>query len=537
MTTAPAPVANTNGAAAADRSCRNCPGFLDPREQRRVLGSSISAPMCGIKMLPLISPKQGPEAATRALRHTAKNCNKFGTQVNGFDPLRTDAAPDMVVVMDPTARTDNEGTAFPACTACIHYVAPVDVQREYGWTGSICKATGNLMPTGREMNYAKNCGRSIRRRGPAPSNPLSGVILMPTYKAEFGSIDPAALYAQSLDNFIDPTEYPTDKPVTPKQQARGIRAWRKIVDPEGYGPDVYLPIYDSNAAHVVDGAEVPLFEKSLVPQTGDEEHPELYADHGGYLYTMSVLWMVLDETPALWGYGGTGKTEIMRWLSWLMQLPFNRISINPSSEVDELVGKILFENNQTVPHYGQLTEAWRRPGIILLDEPNTGSPEIVQILRPLTDNSRTLRVNQLKGEEFKRHVDCYFGLAMNPAWDPRNVAANTLGDADSSRLMHMFFDYPPKDLEMRIIQERIKLDRRELTANQLESLMRVTADLRESSEKGIFHSTWGVRHNIKVARALPFFPPMKAFKRAVADSLEPSQMQYVLDIVKANFGE
>jgi MoxR-like ATPase len=497
-------------------------------------------------MLPLIMPNQDPETSKRVLGHVASHCDKYGTDVKHVT-LPAEAAPEFKVGMSsgaPVAAPDDQTDAN--CRTCSNYVDAGVVVRDTGWTGSICKATGNLMPDSRLPAYARRCGKYSRQVGPRQRGSLlNDFHFFPQYDKTFGLVDFAKSYRSTLDNFIDPREYPNERELNPRLEAsmarRGIRAWRRITDPAGYGEDVWLPIYDLDAKiSNATGEMVPFLshvERELVPKSGDDEHPELYADHGNLLYAMAVLWMKLDETPAWWGQGGTGKTEFARHLSWMMQLPFHRIVITGSSEVDDLVGKMLFEKDETVFQYGQLTSAWTRPGIILLDEPNTGPAEVWQVIRPLTDNSKLLTVMQNKNERLKRHPECFFTMAMNPAWDPRNIGAQMVGDADGSRLMHMFFSYPPEELEKEIIQRRVRLDGWEVPTAQMGALMRVAVELRQASDDGLLHSTWGVRHQIKLARALRYFQPVTAYKRAVGDYLDPQQMEVVLTIVKSHFGE
>src|SRR6266496_4721016 len=96
-------------------------------------------------------------------------------------------------------------------------------------------------------------------------------------------------------------------------------------------------------------------------------------------------------------------------------------------------------------------------------------------------------------------------LAANPAWDPRNVGANQIGDADSSRLMSVKFTLPPPPLEKKIIKARVALDKWEIPENQLRMLMQVATDLRALSDDGTLPISWGIRVQIKVARALRWF--------------------------------
>lgn len=537
----PPPVSTVAGA-----SCNKCPSFLGMHQQNELVGSNINGPMCGKKMLPLLMPAQSKDSQTRLLGHTAKMCSMYGDQFEG-QKLPDQAVPDMPVGMDTnwTKPMPTDTQRMARCYSCANFIPEDAVYSKTGWTGGICRASGNLMATNRITQYSAKCGSYVRQAGPRANNPFATFTLFPGFSDSFGRVDPAASYKAYLNNFTDPRNWINERwtgtladgspELSPARQAKmkehNIRAYRRIIDPDGYGQEVFLPVYDYDAW--------PDELKSLVPLTGDDEHPELYADHGQLLYTMAVLWLKLDETPALWGQPGTGKTEFLRHLAWMMCAPFTRISISGSSEVDDIIGKMMFVGNppETRFHYGRLTTAWENPGVLLLDEPNTGQPEIWQILRPLTDNSRTLVVDQATAKSAKRHADCYFGMAMNPAWDPRNVGTQTIGDADGSRLMHLFFDYPPRELEMEIIQRRCGLDGFTVQSSQMDALMKVTEELRRMSADQEIHVTWGVRNTIKVARALAWFLPLKAFRHAVTDSLEPAQMELVMSVVKSQFGE
>lgn len=521
------------------RSCRTCPSFLVGDAQASNLGSDLNGPICGSRMLPLVMPSQPRDVQERVFRHVADQCPKFGEQVN-FTVLPADSAPRLPVGLDPEAKQpDPTASQSDAnCLSCQNYVPPAVVQRETGWTGSICRATGNLMPDSRLDSYASRCGKYVRKHTySAVGQRLDSFTFFPQFSHTFGTVNPALAYRESVEKFVDPRRWVNEREV-PEDRSdaawarwhnRGIRAWRKITDPDGHGDSVWLPVYD------------PEFfskdEQELIPLTNDDEHPELYADHGQLLYTMSVLWVKLDETPAWWGQGGTGKTEFARHLAWLMCLPFHRINVTAQTDIDDIAGKMLFEDGETRFHYGRLPSAWQRPGVILLDEPNTGPPDVWQFLRPLTDNSRMLVLDQNKGERLKRHNDCFFAMAMNPAWDIRNVGAQTIGDADSSRLAHMFFGFPPEELEIEIIQRRVKLDGWEVPNDTMSAIMKVCKDLRQMSDDHVLHTTWGVRHQIKVARMLRWFTPVKAYRRAIGDALEPQQLEAVLTVVKSYFPE
>lgn len=244
-----------------------------------------------------------------------------------------------------------------------------------------------------------------------------------------------------------------------------------------------------------------------------------------------------DQLYVTEDYIVTHNTELFRYMAWLMQLPFERISITGESEKDDLAGKFHFENNETKFKDGRIVAAWKKPNVVVLDEPNTGPPEVWQFIRPLTDNSKQLINDANEGESVERHQFAFLGMAMNPAWDHRNVGAQVIGDADGSRLMHIFVDMPPEQVERDIIKARCMIDNYEIEDAVLNSIMEIAKSIREMSDNGELPITWGVRNQIKVARATAWFPLERAYALAVLDYLEPETKAMVGEIISAHTGK
>jgi hypothetical protein len=123
---------------------------------------------------------------------------------------------------------------------------------------------------------------------------------------------------------------------------------------------------------------------------------------------------------------------------------------------------------------------------------------------------------------------------MNPSWDARNIGAAPISDADNSRLFHIEVTLPPEHVERRIIKERVKLDGWEIKEEQLKMLMGIALELRALAENGTLPVSWGVRDQIKVARALRWFGTLTAYRRATADALEPEARRALLAVVEAH---
>lgn len=508
------------------KSCLTCPSFMDAATSVQRFGKSTGAAVCAEYGIPLGKPDLKPAQTDKLARHFAKDCQHYGQQPTPGSPAERRF---LVVLPDMDARTADasvdDKTRCTSCAMCRNFVRDDVVATELGWTTGLCAAKGKLILPNRQTYEARDC--DFRRFGTIRST-TAGLHLLPEYEDAFNlSVDPVNAYFKNKGKFVDPQEYPTDKPVSTAEEAAGIRAWREIKDPEGSGNVVYLPIY--RREYLTDEQWVK------VPQAGDDEHPELYVDHNGAVYRVSVCWRELDETPALWGPAGVGKTELFRHVAWLMQLPFERFSITASTELDDLAGKMRYSPEKgTYFQYGRLPIAWQSPSVVCLDEPNTGPPDVWQFLRPLTDNSKQLVLDQNSGERIARHSDCYLGMAMNPAWDPRNIGATSIADADARRLLHLFMELPPAKLEREIIKSRVLLDGWEIDTDRLDTVMAISVELRGLCKDGTLPITWGVSQQIKVSRAMRWFEPVTAYRMAAADYLEPEAQDVLLDVVRAH---
>lgn len=507
-------------------TCLTCPSYLQPDQAVQKFKKSIASPMCGRFGIVLGKPGLAKAQSDKLAAHYGSKCDAHGEPL---PPLPVEKR-FTVALPDPEARqpsTDASRVAMcKSCAQCTKFIGEAHVAAELGWTAGMCAAKGKLILSNQQVYEARDCQYrewgSIRRS-------TTGITLFPEYEEAFNlNVDPVRAYFKNKGEVIEPHEYETDKEVSEEEFESGIRAWRRVQDPAASGNETFLPIYRMDFFDAD--------EQAKIPKTGDDEHPELYVDHFGGVYLAAVAWAELDETPAAWGEAGVGKTELYRHLAWLMCLPFERISITGSTELDDLAGKMRFVPDRgTYFEYGRLPIAWSKPCVLVIDEPNVGPPEVWQFLRPLTDNSKQMVLDMNSGERIKRHTDCYLGMAMNPAWDPKNVGTMPIGDADANRLFHVFIDLPPESLEREIIVNRVKLDGWELDTERLNMLMSIAKDLRAlASDEGELPITWGIRPQIKVARALRWFDPVTAYRRAVGDYLEPQAQETLLNSVRSH---
>lgn len=425
------------------------------------------------------------------------------------------------------------GEVLNSCNSCMNCVKHDTVLEQWGWPLPLCRAKGTLIFD--PITEAKG-GQGVDPCPWAslgmPGESLSGVELRKEFQRGF-VWNAAKMFEAAVNNGnlnLEPTEYKTDSSVSPEDQADGIRAWRKIDCPFGTGKIVYLPIFDRDFFTPE--------EQEKIPQTGDSHNPELYIDYSNLLWRFGVSTWQRDKTLLIQSLPGLGKTEFTYWLAWLMQLPWTRIFFTDSIEWDDIFGKVLFMDNETVWQDGRFTEAFVRPGIICEDEPNLARSEIVSTLRTTTEKVPTLfldaGISKENGEKVKltKHGHKYnFRIwTANPAWDPRNIGTKELAAADISRLAPAVLEVPPPQIERHIIKRSVKeLEDFDIPDALLDDILKVSADLRAASENGDYPGTWGIRENIDVAGNLAWYPFEEAYRMTALNYFEPETAKFVIE--------
>ena len=416
---------------------------------------------------------------------------------------------------------------------------PTEVRRRYGWGLNLCMAKGELLPTNKLKGEATRCNIGIDASSVEPEMGVpvmthENVRLLGVYGTAT-EVTPVDAARSRLSALPDPRLHVSDKPVDAEDQEQGIRAWRGLKHPDfpELFETVWLPVYDPEWSGFSDK------ERRKIPVSGDDTHPELYADYQNLLYYIGAD-LTSGLSPVLVGPAGTGKTEFYRFLAWTCQLPFDRISVTNSTELADIIGKHLVTvdavSGEAVTEWvnGRIPEAIQTPGVLCIDEPNLGPKDVMEAIRPIIDSNKQLVLDQDRGQIIMRHWHRFLGFAMNPSWDYRYQGTSDMNEADLNRMTSFAVDFPQSEVERDIIINFCNAQGYAISNERVDAIIKLTEDLRPATDptNGTLSFSWGMRSMLKTALSTRYKTLEESVRSALADNLDPTERSQIMGYVK-----
>ena len=139
----------------------------------------------------------------------------------------------------------------------------------------------------------------------------------------------------------------------------------------------------------------------------------------------------------------------------------------------DLTGRYLLEGESTRWIDGPLTRAVKAGAICYLDEIVEARKDTTVLIHPLTDHRRILPIEKL-GQVVEARDGFLLVISYNPGYQS---ALKDLKHSTRQRFMAIEFDYPPRDLEARIVQHEAEVPA--ATAGELAKLGEKVRHLKE----------------------------------------------------------
>ncbi len=173
------------------------------------------------------------------------------------------------------------------------------------------------------------------------------------------------------------------------------------------------------------------------------------------------------------GPTGCGKTRFVEHMAWKLGRPLITIPCHDDLAASDLIGRFLIQHNGTVWQDGPLTRAVREGAICYLDEVVEARQDTVVVLHALTDHRRMLPIDKT-GETLQAAPGFQLVVSYNPGYQRM---LKDLKPSTRQRFVAMDLDFPPPELEARIVQHESGID--EATAKGLVALAERIRQLRD----------------------------------------------------------
>ncbi len=243
------------------------------------------------------------------------------------------------------------------------------------------------------------------------------------------------------------------------------------------------------------------------------------------------------------GPTGCGKTRFIEYMAYTLQQeriaqglesaddassPLITVACHEDLSAGDLVGRYLLKGEETVWIDGPLTRAVKVGAICYLDEIVEARKDTTVLVHPLADYRRMLPVEK-KGQMIQAHENFLLVISYNPGY--QSVLKN-LKHSTRQRFVALDFDYPPKEMETRIVAHESAVD--DHTAERLALLGEKVRRLRDHGmEEGV-----STRLLIYAARLMiSGIAPRRACELAVAKSItdDPETERAVTELSKSIF--
>ncbi len=229
------------------------------------------------------------------------------------------------------------------------------------------------------------------------------------------------------------------------------------------------------------------------------------------------------------GPTGCGKTRFVAHMAARLGRPLYTVACHDDLSAADLIGRYLLKGGETVWVDGPLTRAVREGAICYLDEVVEARKDVTVVLHPLTDDRRILPIDRT-GEELEAAPGFMLVASYNPGY--QNIL-KTLKPSTRQRFVSVSFDFPPPEMETRIVAQESGL-----SEDRVRPLVRLAGKLRALKGQDLEE---GVSTRLVVYAATLIHQGMAVERAILAAMIEPLSDEEdvkrgLLDLVTAVFG-
>jgi nitric oxide reductase NorQ protein len=154
------------------------------------------------------------------------------------------------------------------------------------------------------------------------------------------------------------------------------------------------------------------------------------------------------------GPTGCGKTRFVEAMAFDLERPLVTVACHDDLTTADLVGRFLLRGGETEWVDGPLTRAVREGAICYLDEVVEARQDTTVVIHPLADHRRQLPIERLGVT-----LDAAPGFCLVVSYNPGYQSVlKDLKDSTRQRMVAIEFDFPPADVEAKIVAHESGID-------------------------------------------------------------------------------
>jgi nitric oxide reductase NorQ protein len=154
------------------------------------------------------------------------------------------------------------------------------------------------------------------------------------------------------------------------------------------------------------------------------------------------------------GPTGCGKSRFVEAMAYEVDAPFIQVACNEDTSATDLLGRYLLKGGETLWQDGPVTRAVREGAVLYLDEIAEAREDVVVLLHSLTDHRRQLYLDKTQ-ETLTANASFQVIVSFNPGYQTH---FRGLKPSTRQRFVSIEFSYPPKDIELLILERETQAD-------------------------------------------------------------------------------
>ena len=199
-------------------------------------------------------------------------------------------------------------------------------------------------------------------------------------------------------------------------------------------------------------SELAMDQRGLMRDIDQRKRP--YLPVGDEVDVFDAAWR--SGLPVmLKGPTGCGKTRLVEHMADRFGVSLFTVCCHEDMTSSDLLGRFVLRDSDTEWVDGPLTQAVRQGGICYLDEVVEARQDAIVAVHSLADHRRELNIERLGGLKLQAAEGFQLVVSYNPGYQS---VLKDLKMSTRQRLVGIDLDFPPPDLEKKILRQESGLD-------------------------------------------------------------------------------